>query len=97
MAAGTANAAAPASTAAPAPAEAATQPASPDRVAAARDRMEQRVYSQVQQPRTRTVAERETMQDNDDAPAPASPHRHHRGARYMRHSAPFNAAWYKGA
>ncbi|CAJ0849422.1 hypothetical protein [Ralstonia flatus] len=97
MAAGPANAAAPASTAAPAPADAATQPASPDRVAAARDRMEQRVYSQVQQPRARTVAERETMQDNDDAPAPASPRRHHRGTRYMRHSAPFNAAWYKGA
>lgn len=96
MADGPANAAAPALTAAPAPAEAATQPASPDRVAAARDRMEQRVYSQVQPPRARTVAERETMEDND-APAPANARRHRRGTRYMRHGAPFNAAWYKGA
>ncbi|EFP65533.1 Uncharacterised protein [Ralstonia pickettii] len=96
MATGTANAAAPASTAAPAPTEAATPPASPDRVAAARDRMEQRVYSQVQQPRARTVAERETVEENE-APAPASPRRRHRSTRYMHHSAPFNAAWYKGA
>ena len=58
--------------------------------------MEQRVYSQVQQPRARTVAERETIEDND-APVPANTRRHHRGTRYMRHSAPFNAAWYKGA
>lgn len=96
MAAGPANAATPASAVAPAPAEAATQPASPDRVAAARDRMEQRVYSQVQPPRARTVAERETLEDND-APASANARRHHRGTRYMRHGAPFNAAWYKGA
>lgn len=96
MAAGPANAATPASAVAPAPAEAATQPVSADRVAAARDRMEQRVYSQVQQPRARTVAERETLEDND-APAPANVRRHHRGTRYIRHGAPFNAAWYKGA
>lgn len=96
MAAGPANAATPAPTPAPAPADAAGQPASPDRVAAARDRMEQRVYSQVQQPRARTVAERETIEEND-APAPGKARRHHRGTRYMHRSAPHNAAWYKGA
>jgi len=99
MAAGPANAAtsAPTSAAAPAPAEASAQPAAPDHVAAARDRMEQRVYSQVQQPRARTVAEREIIEDNDDAPARNTVRRHHRGTRYMRHGAPYNAAWYKGA
>jgi hypothetical protein len=99
MAAAPANAATPAAMPASAPADAvAQQPASPDRVAAARDRMEQRVYSQVQQPRARarTVAERETLEDND-APAPGNARRHHRGARYMRHGAPYNATWYKGA
>ncbi|CAJ0797580.1 hypothetical protein LMG19083_03032 [Ralstonia psammae] len=96
MAAGPANAATPVPTITPVPADAATQPASPDRVAAARDRMEQRVYSQVQQPRARTVAEREMVEDND-VPASGNARRHHRGTRYMRHGAPFNAAWYKGA
>lgn len=97
VAAAPANAATPAATSAPALVDAAAQqPASPDHVAAARDRMEQRVYSQVQQPRARTVAERETLEDND-APAPSNARRHHRGARYMRHGAPYNAAWYKGA
>lgn len=97
MAAGPANAA----TSAPVPALAAEaspqQPASPDRVAAARDRMEQRVYSQVQQPRARTVAESETIEDSD-APAPGRVRRHHRGSRPMHRGAgPYNAAWYKGA
>lgn len=99
MAATPANAATPAQTPASAPAPAAAaaqQPASPDRVAAARDRMEQRVYSQMQQPRARTVAERETLEDNG-APAPSNARRHHRGARYTRHGAPYSGAWYKGA
>ena len=96
MAAGPANAAAPESAPAPAPVDATAQPASPDRVAAARDRMEQRVYSQVQQPRARTVVERETI-DESNGPAPGKARRHHRGPRYMHRSAPYNAAWYKGA
>ncbi len=77
------------------------QPASPDRVAAARDRMEQRIYSQVPA-RARTVAENETM--NDEAPAlegesraSRGTRRHHRGVRHGGHGAPWNAAWYKGA
>lgn len=108
MAAGPANAATPAPASAPAQAwapapspapaqvDAAAQPASPDRVAAARDRMEQRVYSQVQQPRARTVAERETIEESD-APAPGKARRHHRGTRAVQRSAPYNPAWYKGA
>lgn len=108
---GVAVAAAPASAAPSAsavPATAATvaqsepaQPASPDRVAAARDRMEQRIYSQVPA-RARTVAESEIQ--NDDAPAlegdgraSRGTRRHHRGARHGGHGAPWNAAWYKGA
>lgn len=77
------------------------QPASPDRVAAARDRMEQRIYTQVPA-RARTVAESETM--NDEAPAlegegraSRGTRRHHRGVRHGGHGAPWNAAWYKGA
>lgn|GEM_PF-596101 len=77
------------------------QPASPDRVAAARDRMEQRIYSQVPA-RARTVAESEIQ--NDDAPAlegdgraSRGTRRHHRGVRHGGHGAPWNAAWYKGA
>ncbi|MCO5399912.1 hypothetical protein [Ralstonia soli] len=99
VAAGPANAATPGATAASAPAVAETSlpPDSPDRVAAARDRMEQRVYSQVQAPRARTVAERETIEEGS-APAPAKARRHHRGNRYTHHGlAPYNAAWYKGA
>lgn len=108
---GVAVAAAPASAAPSAsavPATAATvaqsepgQPASPDRVAAARDRMEQRIYSQVPA-RARTVAESEIQ--NDDAPAlegdgraSRGTRRHHRGVRHGGHGAPWNAAWYKGA
>lgn len=108
---GVAVAAAPASAAPSAsavPATAATvaqsepaQPASPDRVAAARDRMEQRIYTQVPA-RARTVAESETM--NDEAPAlegegraSRGTRRHHRGVRHGGHGAPWNAAWYKGA
>lgn len=77
------------------------QPASPERVAAARDRMEQRIYSQVPA-RARTVAGSETM--NDEAPAlegdgraSRGTRRHHRGVRHGGHGAPWNAAWYKGA
>lgn len=92
MAAGPANAA----PAASAPAEAVAQPAPPDHVAAARDRMEQRVYSQVQRPRARTVAETETLGDSE-APAPSNARRRHRSPRYVPHGAPYNAAWYKGA
>lgn len=81
--------------------ESPAQPASPDRVATARDRMEQRIYSQLP-PRARTVAENKTMNDgtptaeNDD-PASSSPRRHHRGTRQVRHGAHWNAGWYKGA
>nr|WP_311527847.1 hypothetical protein [uncultured Ralstonia sp.] len=97
VAAAPANAATPAATSALALVDAAAQqPASPDHVAEARDRMEQRVYSQVQQPRARTVAERETLEDND-VPAPGNARRHHHGTRYMRHGAPYNATWYKGS
>jgi len=88
-----ANAAPPATAAA----ETITEPASPEQVAAARDRMEQRVYSQVQQPGARTVADRETLDDND-APTSGNARRHHRGTRYMRHGAAhYSAPWYKGA
>lgn len=79
----------------------APSPATPDRVAAARDRMEQRIYSQVPT-RARTVAENETM--NDDAPkamkrgpAPSKARRYHRGTRRVAQGSPANAAWYKGA
>lgn len=95
MATGTANAAASTSTAALTPTGAAMPPASPDRIVAAHDRMEQRVYSQVQQLHARTVAEREMVEENG-VPTPASSRHCYRSTRYTHHSAPFNTAWHKG-
>lgn len=92
----TTSAATPASTTVPAPTETTTPPASPDRVAAARDRMRRRIYSQVQQPRARTVVGHETVEENE-VPAPSSPRCCYRSTRYMYHSASFNTARYKGA
>lgn len=82
--------------------EPSAQAASPERVAAARDRMEQRIYSQMPA-RARTVAETETI--DESAPGLEShgrtsrdTRRHHRGARHLKgQGAPWNAAWYKGA
>ena len=95
VAAGPANASTPVE--APPAAEAPAEPAPPDRVAAARDRMEQRIYSQVPRARARTVAERETIAGEDDSPPARSTRRHNRGTRSARNGTPFNPSWYKGA
>lgn len=84
------------------PASAATpQAAQPDPVEAARDRMEQRVYSQVSPATTHTVAATEFADDVDsDGPVASTPRRHHRGSRHVTHrraTSAWNAHWYKGA
>lgn len=97
-----AMAATPASAATPAPSpEPSAPPASPDHVAAARDRMEQRIYSQSPS-RTGQVADNATP--NDDAPAlgndgltRSDAGRHHRGTRHVRSRVAWDAGWYKGA
>ncbi|WP_199028352.1 hypothetical protein [Ralstonia sp. ASV6] len=84
------------------PASAATmQAGQPDPVEAARDRMEQRVYSQVSPAAAHTVAATESANDVDsDGPVASTPRRHHRGTRhatYRRAVSAWNAHWYKGA
>lgn len=92
-----AMAAPPASAATPLASQQGTQP---DPVAAARDRMEQRVYSQMPPASAQTVAATENANDVDDGPVASSPRHRHRGARhvtYRRAASAWNAHWYKGA
>lgn len=110
-----ATAAAPANAATPAPPTEPTAPPAlsstspsalpstspPDHVAAARNRMEQRIYSQVPS-RTRKVVENETLNEgaparDSEASASGNVRHHHRSPRQTHYRAPGNAAWYKGA